>query len=151
MTEDLDVTVFLDEHDMSEVVSCMRQEGFELRVPDVDDFVAQTRVLPLMHRTTRMPVDLVVGGPGLEELFLAECERMTIGEVSLLVPRAEHLIVMKLLAGRPHDMLDAEAIAGANPIDVDVIDELTHALSEALGEHEILAHWIALRRRVRVS
>ncbi len=43
----------------------------------------------------------------------------------------------------------AEAIGRANSMDLDVVDELTLALAEAIGEHEILAHWQALRRRLR--
>lgn len=42
----------------------------------------------------------------------------------------------------------AEAIGRANSMDLDVVDELL-ALAEAIGEHEILAHWQALRRRLR--
>jgi len=67
MTEDLDVTLFLDQRSAQAVVDEMQQAGFSLRVPDIDDFVAKTRVLPFVYEPTRMPVDLVVGGPGLEE------------------------------------------------------------------------------------
>lgn len=38
---------------------------------DAAGFVERTRVLPMVHRGTAIPVDMVLAGPGLEELFLS--------------------------------------------------------------------------------
>jgi hypothetical protein len=51
-------------------LGALEARGFELRLRDADDFVERTRVLPMMHRATGMPVDVVLAGPGPEELFL---------------------------------------------------------------------------------
>jgi hypothetical protein len=81
LTEDIDVTVLLGDVSPETLQASVRAAGFALRVEDVDDFVATTRVLPFVHETTRMPVDLVIGGPGLEELFLQDSERLLVGDV----------------------------------------------------------------------
>lgn len=146
MTEDLDITLFLDRRSPQAVVDGMQQGGFSLRVPDIDDFVAKTRVLPFVYEATRMPVDLVIGGPGLEEIFLAACEPLVVGDASVLVPSAEHLILMKLLAARPHDLLDAAAIARANDVDFEAVEALASVIADAIGEHDILTHLAQLRR-----
>jgi hypothetical protein len=86
LTEDLDVTVFLGESSARELETSLQATGFSLRVPNVDEFVSTTRVIPIVHDSTRMPVDIVLGGPGLEELFLQDSERLLLGGVSVLVP-----------------------------------------------------------------
>jgi hypothetical protein len=146
LTEDIDVTVLLGGVSPKALQASVRAAGFALRVADVDDFVATTRVLPFVHETTRMPVDLVIGGPGLEELFLQDSERLVVGGVSVLVPSAEHLIVMKLLAGRPHDLLDAVAMARANDVDMDGLEQLATVIADSIGEHDILTALDQLRR-----
>ena len=70
LTEDIDVTVDAGELPTTALVSALVEAGFALRVGDTDGFVDQTRVLPCWHAATRIPVDVVLAGPGLEEAFL---------------------------------------------------------------------------------
>lgn len=90
MTADVDVTVLPGSLSTTDLVKVLEVD-FELRIPDQDGFVAQTRVVPLVHGATRIPVDLVLGGPGLEEHFLSRCESLTIGGRYVRVPVAEDL------------------------------------------------------------
>ena len=98
MTADIDVTILLGDDTTGELLARLSGHGFRLRVADVDDFVAQTRVLPLVHDGSGMPVDVVLGGPGLEQLFLAGSVKVDLGGLSIPVLCPEHLIVTKLLA-----------------------------------------------------
>jgi hypothetical protein len=148
LTEDIDVTVLPGDVSLAALHASVCAAGFTLRVPDLDDFVATTRVLPFVYETTRMPVDLVIGGPGLEEMFLQDSERLRVGDVSLLVPRVEHLIVMKLLAGRPLDLLDATAMARANDVDMDGLEHLAILIADSIGENDILTTLAQLRRNL---
>ena len=88
MTADVDVTVLPGSLGTTVLVHSLA-DLFDLRVPDEDGFVAQTRVIPLVHRATTMPVDLVLGGPGLEEHFLSRSEALTMGGHPVRVPLAE--------------------------------------------------------------
>lgn len=118
LTSDIDVTLLPGEVPSHAVVTRLAAVGFTLRVDDVDDFVARTRVIPVVHDVSGMPVDVVLGGPGLEELFLSSSETVSLAGVEIPVPTADHLVVMKLLAGRPRDLEDATAIARAGPVDL---------------------------------
>ena len=71
------------------------------------------RVLPLVHARTRIPVDVVLAGPGLEELFFARAEQRPIGDVTVPVACAEDVVTMKVLAGRAKDLDDVAAILRA--------------------------------------
>jgi len=146
-TADVDVTVIPGSVRTEELVNKL-SGGFSLKVEDRDGFVAQTRVLPLVHLATRMPVDLVLGGPGIEEHFLSRCERLTINGQVVRVPLAEDLVLMKLVAGRSKDLDDAAALvrAGADLVEV---EPMVEAVAEGLGEDDIREALEELKRRVR--
>jgi hypothetical protein len=102
-TADLDVTVLLGAMPTSRLVTALGKRGFS---PSFGDgaFVAATRVLPVIHRATGFPVDIVLGGPGLEELFASAAKKVKVGRLQVPVPTATHLVVMRVLAGRPKDI-----------------------------------------------
>jgi hypothetical protein len=106
----VDVTVDTGERSARELVDALAAAGFDLRVADVEEFVAKTRVLPFVHRRSRIPVDVVLAGPGLEEQFLAGAQPRQVGQAIVPVASPEELIAMKILAGRPRDLDDVAAI-----------------------------------------
>jgi predicted nucleotidyltransferase len=87
-----------------------------------------------------MSLDVVLAGPGLEELFLAEAEQIELGGVRIPVIRAEHLVVTKILAGRTKDLEDArELLAGRrSELDLDLVRSLLAELEDALGQSDLL-------------
>lgn len=133
-TADVDVTVLPGALTTEELLRRL-SGGFVLAVEDHDRFVARTRVLPLRHRATQMPVDLVLGGPGLEEHFSSRCEQLIVDEQTVRVPLAEDLVLMKLLAGRPQDLDDAAALVRAGA-DLSEVEPMVEAVAEGLGEAE---------------
>lgn len=116
MTADVDFTVLPGETPTAAISRALERNGLSVRAPDVDDFVATSRVIPVIHRSTGMPVYVVLGGPGLEEEFLAGAEAVTLHDFEIRVPRAADLVLMKLTPGRGTDLDDAEAIARANAL-----------------------------------
>src|SRR5262249_25154302 len=67
LSADIDVTVDLGERSSEDLVRILAEGGFDLAVADVEGFIAATRVLPFVHRASRVPVDVVLAGPGLEK------------------------------------------------------------------------------------
>ena len=148
LTADVDVTLLPSSHDTSALVERLERRGFALRVKADEPFLEATRVLPITHVATNMPVDVVLGGPGLEELFLESSETLEIEGVRIRVPTAEHLVVMKLLAGREKDLDDAAAIGRARELDHAAIGELVESIAVGLGEDEIRRALAELRTRL---
>ncbi len=136
LTADVDVTVLPGATSNVALARALTENGFSLRFADVDEFVARTRVLPVVHDATHMPVDVVIGGPGIEQLFLEESERMVLDDVEISIPSAEHLVVMKLLAARDLDLEDAAAIVQASDLDIQAVEALIEAIADGLGEDE---------------
>lgn len=152
LSADVDVTVDLGDRSTREVVEVLAAAGFELRVADVAGFVDATRVLPFVHRASRIPVDVVLAGPGLEDQFFAGARERVIGEARVPVVSAEDLVAMKVLAGRPRDVGDVEAILRAHRDDLDLqrIRTTLARLEAALDRRDLLSELdrlLALGRR----
>lgn len=141
LTGDVDVTAKLERCEPRHLVDALVSVGFRLRVRDVDGFIARTRVIPLLHEESRMPLDVVLAGPGIEDLFLERANtRKLTDTLSVPVACAEDLVAMKILAGRPKDIDDAEAIVGAtaNALDVELIRATVRLLEEALDQSDLI-------------
>ena len=138
LTADVDVTVQLGDRETAGLVRELQAAGFRLRVRDVDGFVAKTRVLPFVHVQSGMPIDIVLAGPGLEELFFKRRRRRTVEGVPVSVASAEDIVVMKVLAGRGKDDDDVVAILAALPkLKLGQIRTTLDALERALNQSDL--------------
>lgn len=122
------------------LVADLSRSGFVLRVADAGDFVRRTGVLPLVHSGSLLPVDLVLAGPGLEEVLLQQSKRVELGGTSIPVISPEDLVVTKILAGRPKDIDDVQSVlhAQAGQLDLGWIREVLRMLQDALGQSDLL-------------
>jgi hypothetical protein len=99
----------LDPDDPEHFARDMDAAGFELRVAD-PDFVRRTRAMPFVHVATRMPLDIVLAGSGLEQEFLDRTRAVNLGGVIVPLLDPEDLVIAKVLAGRPKDIEDARGL-----------------------------------------
>ena len=153
LTADVDVTVEAGTRSNAALMAALVDAGFELRVADVGGFVEATRVLPLAHTRTRMPVDVVLAGPGLEELFLSRAQERVIADVRVPVACAEDLVTMKVLAGRPKDLEDAVAMMRAlrDALDLELTRTTLALLEKALDRRDLIPELERLERQARRS
>lgn len=136
-TQDIDVTVLVD-RPTAAVIAALEKQGIVPRFSD-REFVEQTRVIPCDHPSTGWKIDVVLGGPGLEELFAAEAEARTVGGITVPLVRIEHLVAMKVFAGRPQDLGDVTRLLSLKrPVDLDAVRQLLAALEEGLSESGLL-------------
>ena len=150
LTADVDITVQLGGRQAGALVLALKKAGFRLRVRDVDNFVARTRVLPFVHSGSGMPVDIVLSGPGLEELFFKRLRRRTIEGVRVPVASPEDIVIMKILAGRGKDEDDAVAILAAQRrLDLRRVRRTLKALERALDQSDLMPRLEALLARSR--
>jgi hypothetical protein len=144
VTADVDVTVRLGKVTPTRLAAALKRRGFVLQVND-PSFIRTTRVLPVLHIPTSVPADLVLAGPGLEDLFLERAVVHDLGGVQVPVARAEDLIVMKLLAGRDKDLEDVAAIVAAGELDTKDISSTLAMVEAALGQSDLVPLWELLR------
>ena len=148
LTADVDVTVDAGSLANADLVAHLAARGFELRVPDAGEFVEKTRVLPLVHAKSRIPVDVVLAGPGLEELFFSRAVERNVGGVRIPVAAAEDIVTMKVLAGRLKDLDDVVSILRACSLDADRVRSTLRLLEQALDRRDLLDEFERLLRQV---
>jgi hypothetical protein len=69
LTADVDITLEAGPHPIEDVLAALEARGFTPRVDNALAFVTESRVLPMVHRPTRIPTDLVLAGPGSRSAF----------------------------------------------------------------------------------
>ncbi|HSY48569.1 MAG TPA: nucleotidyl transferase AbiEii/AbiGii toxin family protein [Thermoanaerobaculia bacterium] len=139
LSADVDVTAEIDPAELNDYITTMRDHGFDVVFGD-PDFVAQTRVIPFVHRASGMPLDVVLSGPGFEEDFLQRAIPVDIGGALVPVISPEDLIVTKILAGRPKDIEDIRGVINERraSLDIERIRMVLRLLEQALAQSDLL-------------
>ncbi len=115
-TADIDVTVDLGERSASELLAALSAAGFQLR-PEAPEDLAAARVIPVLHVSSGWRMDVVLAGPGIEELFAERAELRMIGRRKVPVISPDDLIATKVLAARPKDLEDIRGLLRIATID----------------------------------
>jgi hypothetical protein len=152
LSADVDITVAIA-GTPDDFVAAMLEAGFDLRDSDWRDFLARTRVLPLLHRGTQMPLDVVLAGPGLEEEFLQRAVVAALAGMEVPVITPEDLIATKLLAGRPKDVEDVRGILEERHerLDLARVRSLLRLLEETLSRSDLTPDFERLLAAARDS
>jgi hypothetical protein len=157
LTADVDVTLDLGRMPVAELLRALAKRGFAAQIPD-SSFIEVTRVIPLVHQATHIPVDLVLAGPGLEDLFFERALAKKVGKTTINVASLEDLIVMKILSGRPKDIGDVETLLAVREDDVDLslVRETLRLAEELLDQsdlspmfEQLVSRTVQKARRVR--
>jgi hypothetical protein len=140
LTADVDVTVELVGATARDLVTDLAPHGFELRFRLTDAILAESRLLPLVHEPTGMPLDLVIAGPGLDEEFLERARLGDVGGVEVPIVSAEDLVAMKILAGRRKDLEDVRGVLveQRGSLDLARTRDVLASLEAAIGERTLL-------------
>jgi hypothetical protein len=153
LTADVDVTVRApDGVSATTWLPAVEACGFSRRFTD-PAFAEQSRVLPLVHTTTGLPVDIVLAGPGLEDEFLARAVSLSVDGVRVPVVEVSDLVILKVLAARPKDVEDVVTLlrVQGRQIDIDRVREVLRMLEAALGQSDLLAEFERARTRAEAA
>ncbi len=139
LTIDVDATVKLEGVDTDTLVLALSSHGFALRIEATREFVKQTRVLPMQHQRSGLPLDLVLAGPGLEDGFLERDIHVDVAGATIPVISPEDLIVTKILAGRAKDLEDIRGVLAerGRELLVDQVRDTLTMVEDALGQSDL--------------
>lgn len=152
LTADVDVTVQPPAIPAAEWLTRLEQHGFERRFAD-PGFAEQTRVFPVVHHRTGLPVDIVVAGPGLEEDFQRRAVVQSIDGVPVPVIEIADLVILKVLAARAKDLDDVVMLSRVHgdAIDAGRVRTVLAMLEDALGQSDLLDAFEQARARARTQ
>lgn len=145
-TADVDITVDLAGDRVERFAAQLVKAGFDLRFAD-PAFLAASHVIPVVHRKSGLPIDIVLAGPGLEQQFLDEVEYRTVGRRKVPVLSLENLVVTKIIAGRPKDLEDVRALLArrGNTVDYDHVNATLAIVERALDVSDLRSRLRSLR------
>jgi hypothetical protein len=134
-TKDIDFTVGVPPSELSRVLSALLSLGLR---PDVDDpqgFVDRTHVLPLLDAARRLRVDVSFTDSAYEAQAIARGVDVPVRGVPVRFASAEDLVIHKLIAGRPLDLVDVKSVLLKNPgLDLRDVRRWLTLFAEALEE-----------------
>lgn len=146
-TRDVDVTLLCPFGSEDHVTKPLLDSGYVGRISDAREFARQNRVL-LLQAHDGVPIDVALGALPFEEGMI---ERSTLFEFetncALRTCSAEDLVILKLFALRPRDVLDAETVAirQRGALDWQYIETNLQPLADVKGQNEIMAAFRKLR------
>lgn len=155
VTEDIDITVWLEEGDWAEFVESGRAYGFTPRTDDAIEFARRSRVLLLQHRATDETIlttklDVSLAAMPFEQEMIERAKRTDDESLRLVIPTPEDLIIMKAVAHRPKDAADIEAILNVHPdFDHKRVRNWLEQFVETLEMPELLDDFERLLQRVQ--
>ncbi|MFH0937770.1 MAG: hypothetical protein V1899_00565 [Planctomycetota bacterium] len=109
LTRDVDVSLFIG-FGNEQIVIRELLKHFRPRRDGMEEFALQNRVV-LLHATNGAPLNVALGAFVFEEESAKRASPyMYTSESALLTCSAEDLVIMKVFAGRPIDVIDVERI-----------------------------------------
>ena len=114
-TRDVDVLSLIEESRWEEFLKKGRRFGFAARIANPLDFAQQNRVLLLCHDKSRVNVDISFGYLPFEKESMKRKTFQKLKGLQVPLPTPEDLIIMKMVAHRPQDMIDIKTILQTYP------------------------------------
>jgi hypothetical protein len=142
-TLDIDVTVGLDIDGLAVVVAALDKVCVS-RTAHPQEFVADTRVLPMEHSETGIRVDIIFALLPFEHEAISRARDVGIRGAAVRFCSPEDLILHKIVSHRLRDRADAEGVIKARRTELDreYLDPRVHELAEALEEPDIVRWYL---------
>lgn len=141
LTADLDVIVFADLTRLRALVTYAIGHGFTANVDDEIEAVRQGGSIRLDRGSYHF--DVIVRSLFIEDLAHEHSRLRKLFGRSVRFPSPEDLAVLKVVAGRPRDLLDVEGIVRrhGDKLDRQYIEITLERVCELAEDHEILDRW----------
>ncbi len=138
LTQDLDFLLFLKPSELLHFLRQAKHRGFTFSLREVQWQVAETGTFRLTYRG--IPVDCLVASTPLEDQMWRRSKKLRLHHRVAHFPSPEDLILLKLLPGRPKDLLDMQGLflRHRGRLDMGYLRETAQRMAEELQDHQIL-------------
>lgn len=150
VTQDVDLTLLAPFGKEAELVDLLLA-GYDAREAHAREFALTYRVLKL-RAPDGIPIDVSLGAFPFEIEVMERASRWRLSpKIELIVCSAEDLLIYKLVAGRPRDLLDVDGIVRLQwrHLDLARVRFWTREFSGLLDRHDLLSPFEAALRAAR--
>ncbi len=110
VTADIDLIVQTEIGDFEKTYQAFADNGFLALKPTPIKFFEQNFVSPMQDSTTKIKTDISAAVSGFEQQSIDRAKRVAVAGTTFNVVTVEDLVLFKLFARRPKDMLDAQSL-----------------------------------------
>jgi hypothetical protein len=148
-TVDIDVAVVPPPGGVRELIERLASFGIEPRIDDAERFAEENLVVLARHRRTEVDIDVSLALLPFEAAAIEQAEEVRFGRATIPVPRVTALVIYKMVASRPKDLADVEAlVVGGAAVDPDAVERTLREF-DALLESDRADAWRRLWRRLQ--
>lgn len=115
MTRDIDITLGLSVDNLNEVLKIVEKLNLKPLVNDIEKFVKDTYVLPLIDENSKIRVDFIFSWTMYERKAMKKVNEIKVGRTKVRFASLEDVIIQKIVSGRERDIEDIKSILVKNP------------------------------------
>ena len=152
LTTDIDAAVQGDAVDVRTLLAQFSKSKIRPRIHDAQAFARNNLILLMRHEPTGVDLDVSLAWSGFERDALQSRTKLAFGRSRVPMAKPEDLVVFKLVAGRPKDIEDAQALVALHP-QMDLARARRHLqeLASLIEDDALLARWESLARWARAT
>ena len=115
LTRDIDVTLGVDASRLPILLKAVEEAEFKPLPENIPQFVRNTMVLPVVDEQSGVRVDFIFSFTPYEREAISRAKTVRIEGQDIRFASAEDVIIHKIFAGRPRDLVDVRSIVLKNP------------------------------------
>jgi predicted nucleotidyltransferase len=136
LTKDIDVTLGIGVDEWRRIEKVIREFGWQYLICDVEDFVKETMVLPVIDNESGIRIDFIFSFSPYERQAINRAIGIDLGGVAVKFAALEDVVIHKIFAGRPRDIEDAKSVLVKNSdYDRAYVREWLGEFDRSLGEN----------------
>jgi len=147
LTKDIDIALGIGAEELQRVKSSVQNLRFKILIPDPEEFVKETIVLPTLHEKSGIRIDFIFSFSAYEHQAIQNARRINMGSQEVCFSSLEDVIIHKIIAGRPRDLEDVRSVLLKNPaFDLEYIEKWLTEFDESLD-----GNYLALFKKIQDS